>query len=120
LVKIKKINRQPLPKAVETYMRRQTAILDAETEMRSPEYHNNCGAIYERRQQVQTAYEYAAQISAEDLLNASAGVRYQYDVIMSIWEKVSSVLDSPDLYHDEATQNRALSAVTALLATLPC
>jgi hypothetical protein len=56
------LDRQPLPKAVQEYMRKQTAILDAETEMRSPAYHSNCGAIHQCRQHVQIAYEEAAKM----------------------------------------------------------
>jgi hypothetical protein len=55
-----------------------------------------------------------------DLLNAPAGVRFEFDLIMTTFRKVSAILDAPDLYQDETSQNRALSAVTALLAQLPC
>jgi hypothetical protein len=115
-IKFQKLNRQALPKAVEEYLEKQTACI---TEMRSPEYHSNCGALYECRQRLQAAYEEAAKIDVIELLNALSGVRYQYEVITMTWRKISAILDFPDLYQDEASQNRALCAVTALLATLP-
>jgi hypothetical protein len=115
-MKFQKLNRQALPKAVEEYLEKQTACI---TEMRSPEYHSNCGTLYECRQQVQAAYEEAAKIDAVELISAPAEVRYEFDLIMTIWRKISVILDLPDLYQDEASQNRALCAVTALVASLP-
>jgi hypothetical protein len=115
-MKIQKLNRQALPEAVKEYLEKQTACI---TEMRSPEYHSNCGTLYECRQHLQAAYEAAATIEVMELLNAPAGVRYEFDLIMVIWRKVSVILDLPDLYQDEASQNRALCAVTALLDHCP-
>src|SRR5271157_2399821 len=104
-MKIKTLNRQKLPESVEKYMQKQTACI---TEMRSPEYHNNCGLLYECRQRVQGVYDEAMKIDIEALLNSPAENQSQYDLLMNTCRKMTAILDAPDLYRDEASQERAL------------
>jgi len=104
-MKTYKLSNQRLPKSVEEHIEKQTQCV---TEMRSPEYHSNCGLLYNARQRIQGLY-----------LSSPAGIQYQYDLLMTTLRKMVAILDDPDLYCDEASQNRALALVDALEATLP-
>jgi len=115
-MKTYKLGNQRLPKSVEEYLQKQTACI---TEMRSPEYHDNCGLLYNVRQHIQKLYDQASSIDIDNLLNSPAGIQYEYDLLMTTLRKMTAVLDAPDLYCDEDTQRDALAFVDALEATLP-
>jgi len=56
-------------------------------------WYQNCKLLATYRKKLDAAHRYASDVDAEQLLNATAGVRYQYECLMDRWRHAQAILD---------------------------
>jgi len=97
------------------YKRQQMKREERSSMKHSPMWYRNCKALAGYRRQLSAAYAFAADINVDELLNATSGVQYQYQLLMESWRHAQSVLDASDLHASEERQNQALDVLKGIL-----
>jgi hypothetical protein len=80
-------------------------------EKRKLRWYGNLKAMMLYKKQLGEFYQSASEIDVEELLNATPGQRYKYQLLMDDWRRISSILDTPDVHNSEVRQEEALDAL---------
>jgi hypothetical protein len=84
-------------------------------EKRSEFWYANFRALTLYKKQLQEMYEEASALDIDELLQATPGQLYKYQLLMDDWRKVSAILDDSYLHASEERQEHALGVLDAIV-----